>query len=278
VGDQIFKTVVEYAFGTVDRYLTMVARDSAGSSRISRLSYYHTPEEAGWCRSVLDATHPTRERPAEFQGEIIGVRGGLVKCLYCHVTNPRTGHAAMGPEMADRAIGCERCHGPGGNHILALEAGLPDLAIVNPATASAHTITAKQCNDCHVLEHRIRDNDPENPGWVRSQGIGWTRSRCNTESGGEFGCVTCHDPHRPAAATSVAEYEAKCLKCHSAVRHDGREATPPRSARLVNRPFSVACPVNASSGCLSCHMPSVPIDELRVRLTDHHIRVRRRNP
>src|SRR5262249_17364279 len=40
VGDQIFETVIEYAFGTVDRYLTMVARDSAGSPRISRLSYY----------------------------------------------------------------------------------------------------------------------------------------------------------------------------------------------------------------------------------------------
>ena len=132
VGDKIFDAVIEYAFGTLDRYLTMVTRDARSDYHISRLSYYHTPEESGWGRSVLDMTHPTRTHPADFQGAPVGVRGGLAKCLYCHVTNPRTGQDSIGPEMADRAIGCERCHGPGGNHLAALEAGFPDLGDRQP--------------------------------------------------------------------------------------------------------------------------------------------------
>ena len=90
-----------------------------------------------------------------------------MKCLYCHVTNARTRHESIGPEMADRAIGCERCHGPGGNHLLALQLGLPDLAIVNPAVVSPNAVTTKQCNDCHILQKKFGDEDPENAGWVR---------------------------------------------------------------------------------------------------------------
>ena len=173
------------------------------------------------------------------------MRDGLAKCLYCHVTNPRTGHDALGPEMADRAIGCERCHGPGGNHIVAVEAGFPDPAIVNPAGASPEVVTIKQCNDCHVLARSSRKDDPENPGWVRSQGVGWTRSRCNTESGGAFGCVTCHDPHQQRRAISTAEYEAKCLLCHP------RRASP----RTSNPQFHGAQP---AAGPLSAPAPSTP--------------------
>jgi len=278
VGRQIFDAVIEYAFGTAERYLTMVTRDASGGYHISRLSHFHTPEETGWDRSVLDRTHPTQARPADFQGETIGVRDGLAKCLYCHVTNPRTGHDSIGPEMADRAIGCERCHGPGGNHVAALESGFPDMAIVNPAAASPQAVTTKQCNDCHILEHRVRDAEVENPGWVRSQGIGWARSRCNTESGGAFGCVTCHDPHQSARAASAADYEVKCLKCHSATNQSAHGGTPASTSRIgTPSPFR-ACPVNAANGCIACHMSSVPVDALRLRLTDHHIRVSRRKP
>jgi tetratricopeptide (TPR) repeat protein len=278
VGDEVFRTVIEYAFGTGDRYLTMLGRDASGHYRMSRLSYFQTPEGNGWDRTTLDMTHPTRAHPAEFQGEAVGVRDGLAKCLYCHVTNPRTGHDALGPEMADRAIGCERCHGPGGNHVAALEAGFPESAIVNPAGASPQVVTTKQCNDCHVLEHRIRHDDPDNVGWVRSQGIGWTRSRCNTESGGAFGCVTCHDPHRTSSATSTVEYEAKCLKCHGSTNTSAGKQPPDSTARAEVGAFTRACPVSPAKGCIECHMPRLRIASLHMELTDHYIRVNRGKP
>jgi tetratricopeptide (TPR) repeat protein len=274
VGGTIFDAVVEYAFGTGDRYLTTVSRDPSGGYHIARLSYYQTPEGKGWDRSTLDETHPTRTHPAEFQGEPIGVRDGLAKCLYCHVTNPRTGHDSLGPEMADRAIGCERCHGPGGNHVAALEAGFPDSAIINPAGASPEAVTSTQCNDCHVLQMNF-NAEPENPGWIRSQGVGWARSRCNTESGGAFGCVTCHDPHKNARATTTTQYESKCLNCHA----DSIPSVTLGRSRVTETnatgPKKRTCPVNQSNGCLQCHMPKVRIDLLHTELTDHYIRVHR---
>jgi predicted CXXCH cytochrome family protein len=275
VGKEVFDAIIDYAFGTDDRYLTMVGRDKTGGYHISRLSYYHTSNGSGWDRSALDTIHPTRGKPSEFQGELVGVREGLAKCLYCHVTHPRTGNESLGPEVADRAIGCERCHGPGGNHIAALASGFPDLAIISPAAASRQAVSVKQCNDCHILERKLPEGDLENPGWIRSQGIGFSRSRCNTESNGSFGCVTCHDPHKSARATNTAEYERKCLECHQAEKALATREKSGSIGRPVARTQSVACPVNPSTGCLGCHMPRVRDESLHLELTDHYIRVRR---
>ena len=68
VGHEVFDAVIEYAFGTSDRYLTMVSRDASGGYHIARLSYYDTPEGKGWDRSTLDTTHPTRATPGRVSG------------------------------------------------------------------------------------------------------------------------------------------------------------------------------------------------------------------
>ncbi len=255
VGSRVFRAVIEYAFGTSDRYLTMVGRDQSGGYRIARLSYYQTGEGQGWDRSALDRTRPARDE--DYQGELIGVRDGLAKCLYCHTTNPRSAQRRTGPESADRAIGCERCHGPGAHHLSAVAAGFPDLAIANPAMTTLRSATEQQCNDCHILGRNFRADLLDDPAWVRSQGVGWAFSRCNIESGGAFGCVTCHDPHKPAE-TATAHYEARCLACHA-------PTTPDAGPR--------PCPVNPVRECLTCHMPRVRIDALHLSLTDHYIRI-----
>jgi predicted CXXCH cytochrome family protein len=282
VGRDVYESIIEYAFGTSDRYLTMVGRDASGGYRIARLSYFDTPEGRGWDRSALDKIHPAPRRGADYQGEAIGVRDGVAKCLYCHVTNPRSGRESAGPETADRAIGCERCHGPGGHHVGAVEAGLSDPAIVNPADAAPRAVTSQQCNDCHILGRDFREDVLSDPAWVRSQGVGWTFSRCNTESGGAFGCVTCHDPHKSARATTTAQYEAKCLSCHAAKGRipSSAGAGPGSTARAsdASRPSARACPVNSTRGCLGCHMPRVRIDSLHLDLTDHYIRIHRPKP
>ena len=174
----------------------------------------------------------------------------------------RGGKDRVGPESADRGIGCERCHGPGGNHLAAVGAGLADPAIINPALADSEGIT-KLCSDCHVLGHSEPSTSRADPDWVRSQGVTLTWSRCYTESGGSFTCLTCHDPHRNAE-TRPAAYEAKCLSCHS--------RPPPANSR--RRPRRVACPVSPARDCLGCHMPKVRNAVLHTDLTDHYIRVR----
>jgi predicted CXXCH cytochrome family protein len=275
VGSEVLDAVIKYAFGTCDRYLTMVSREAGGAYHIARLSYFDTPEGKGWDRSPLDRTHPSDTLAAEFRGETIGMLSGLARCFYCHVTNPRTGDELVGPETADRAIGCERCHGPGGNHVAALQARFPDSAIVNPTSASPREVTSRLCNECHILDQNFRIDDPNNPGWVRSQGVGWTLSRCNTESAGTFGCVTCHDPHKSARAITTAEYEAKCLTCHAATVQSAGQMKSGAITGVGSRSPAHTCPVNPLTGCVQCHMPRVRNDLLHMDLTDHHIRVHR---
>jgi tetratricopeptide (TPR) repeat protein len=272
VGETALRSVIEYAFGTSDRYLTMVGRDERHRYRIVRLSYYHTSEGEGWDRTILNASEPTHDE--DYRGRPISVCGDVIKCLYCHATFPRAGRERTGPESADRAIGCERCHGPGANHLAAVATGFSDPAIVSPAAASPGAVAQTQCNDCHILDRNYRRDDRENPYWIRSQGVGWLWSRCNTESGGAFGCVTCHDPHWGARATTTAQYEAKCLACHSAgtAQPPGRPGPP---AGATTGPGSRACPVDSAKGCIPCHMPVVRTDSSHLDITDHYIRIRR---
>ncbi|MHC5541330.1 hypothetical protein ACYOEI_24175, partial [Singulisphaera rosea] len=145
-------------------------------------------------------------------------------------------------------------------------------AIVNPAAASPQEASAAQCNDCHILGQNYRNENPEDPEWIRSQGVGWTLSRCNTESGGSFGCVTCHDPHKSTRTTTIAQYEAKCLMCHAA-------STPPKSSVRASQSQTASsyktCPVEPNKDCVRCHMPRTRIEALHLDLTDHYIRVKR---
>jgi tetratricopeptide (TPR) repeat protein len=260
-GDRIFETIVEYAFGVRERYVTMIGRDDEKNYRALRLSSYHTPWGIEWGPTAGDV--PDADPAENIRGEPIPVRDGVVRCIYCHVTNFRDfrdppPEGGLAPTAADSGIGCERCHGPGGNHLAAIKAGFPDRAIVNAGTATPAAITA-QCADCHIVgsaPHIIAA--PADPQFVRSPGLTLTFSRCYTESDGELSCLTCHNPHRDDKEP-VAFYEAKCLTCHS-----------------QKNPSQTTCRVNPSTQCLTCHMPKIPVAELHTSLTDHYIRVRKK--
>jgi cytochrome c-type biogenesis protein CcmH/NrfG len=269
--DRVYRALVDFAFGTADRYVTMVSHDEdpGRRARAVRLSYYCTTEGTGWDVSAGDTVHPDRSPP--FLGRPMEVRDGVVRCLYCHTTNPRGGKERIGPETADHGIGCERCHGPGANHITAVKLHLRDFAIMNPSKGSAHQISA-MCSECHVLnepelEQRVSREDAL---WVRSPGTGLRWSRCASESEDALNCLTCHDAHRPVQ-TSSAHYEGKCLGCHS--------GTAGRSVASGSDPTPRApqsCPVDPAKGCIECHMPKIYNATLHMTLTDHYIRKRPR--
>jgi hypothetical protein len=267
VDDRIFETVVDYAFGTKDRYLTMVGRDSEQRYRALRRSYYREGAKSGWGRTAGDTGHT--DSVETVRGQLIDVRDGVVRCLYCHVTNSREfrdpDKDGPGPETADAGIGCERCHGPAVNHIKAVEGEFPDMAVVNAGRGDAETVT-QQCRDCHIVgDASDIEHSRENPIWVRSAGATTTFSRCYTESNGGLSCLTCHDPHADSER-SASFYEKKCLACHSP-----RDKTAPPSTAAK----PVVCKVNPTGECLPCHMPKVPMPVLHTSLTDHYIRVHR---
>jgi tetratricopeptide (TPR) repeat protein len=260
-GDRVFETVVAYAFGVRERYVTMIGRDDEKNYRALRLSSYHTANGVAWGPTAGDV--PDTDLAENIRGQPIPVRDGVVRCVYCHVTNFRDfrdppPESGLAPTAADTGIGCERCHGPGGNHLAAIRAGFPDRAIVNVGTAASAAITA-QCADCHVVGSTPDIiAAPDDPLFVRSPGLTLTFSRCYTESDGELSCLTCHDPHRDDQ-DPVALYEAKCLTCHS-----------------QKNASQTACRVNPTTDCLNCHMPKIPVAVLHSSLTDHYIRVRKK--
>jgi tetratricopeptide (TPR) repeat protein len=264
--EQLYQTIVDYAFGSGDRGLTLVGHNPEGQSIEYRLSLY--PEGMVWDVTTGQTLHPGRD--ALYQGHAISI-DDIRHCMGCHNTNPHAILAATGPESSDRAIGCERCHGPGGNHLRAAAAQDfasrdADLAIARPSLVSGPAIVGL-CAECHSQKKLGIVLTPGSPNSIRFQGTTLTWSRCYKESDHNLDCVTCHNPHRNAE-TSTRWYESRCLQCHS---YAG--ATANRAGGLAGAGPRQSCPIQPASGCIACHMPKLATSTAHTRFTDHFIRV-----
>jgi Tfp pilus assembly protein PilF len=271
--DKVLRAVVDYAMGSSDRYTSLIGRDEHGQVRILRLSYHRNAAGSGWDRTKGHKAHP--ERHDDFLGETFASDDERFECLVCHTTSARAVRLHAGPESADRSIGCERCHGPGGLHLAAVAIGFKDPAIASSAQASPAEIN-QLCGDCHSQHFLPMPAARTAPDWTRFPGSTLPWSRCYSESGAALNCVTCHDPHRNAE-TSPAYYEGKCLSCHAtfSASHKGNVSAggTPASALRADTAFRSPCPVSPSHGCLDCHMPKVWYDWLHGSFTDHYIRI-----
>jgi hypothetical protein len=206
-----------------------------------------------------------------FLGKPIELVDGIYKCLFCHATDPKAVFDGTGPAAGDRAIGCERCHGPGANHLRAINSKLGDTAIVNPANASAEG-RLRVCAQCHGFHHES-PLPRTDPFWIRFQGTTTAWSRCYSESAGSFDCMTCHDPHHDAER-SPADYNGRCTTCHSGKPISAADRGPTVTGpRIESPPRASVCPVNPSDGCIGCHMPAYESKPLHASFTDHYIRV-----
>jgi formate-dependent nitrite reductase cytochrome c552 subunit len=268
---QVFKTIVDYAFGSGDRGTTLVGHDMAGLSLEYRLSLY--PDPVGWDVTSGQVRQPGQQA-AHYQGHSLSI-DEVRQCIGCHGTNPHAIITAKGPESSDRAIGCERCHGPGGNHLKAVASKdfasdhVADLAIARPSLASGPAIVGL-CAECHSQTKMGIVLKPGSPDSVRFQGTTLTWSRCYKESDKQLDCLACHDPHGNAEA-SARWYESRCLQCHSSA--GGAENHAVRSATAVAAGRRTSCPIQPASGCIECHMPKVATPMAHTRFTDHFIRV-----
>jgi Flp pilus assembly protein TadD len=209
-------------------------------------------------------------------------------CLFCHTSHVRSVAGTLNryetPIFEGHAIGCERCHGPGELHVNrgGVSAG-PDLTIVNPAHL-APALRESICQQCHLqgwfrFPRAGRDSFDFRPGlplhrflavFVREEArpdrmelIGQVEqmesSRCYRSSGGELGCISCHDPHRlPPPATKSEYYRGRCLECH-----ERRGCALPAAERRSRGP---------GEDCIACHMPRPAVADVpHTVTTDHRI-------
>lgn len=257
--------VIEYAFGSgrhATTFLTMLPGDSVRPQvREHRLTYFAhrdrlgiTPGQEGY--DPASGTHPHgRDITPEFTH----------LCFACHTTITSADNLErLDPATLIPSVTCERCHGPGREHVLGALAEGDQLRMPYGRKGAPPGWDAlsqmRLCGGCHrhpdmVEPDRIRRNDPE---LVRFQPVGLMQSLCFTRSDGRMHCLTCHDPHAPVE-TRTEVYEARCLECHSGAR---------------GQP---TCPVNASRGCVDCHMPRKDAGQ-GVLFTDHWIRVQDEAP
>jgi len=295
-----------------------------GSGNHSRVYLYRTPSgelfqlplawygqenggRGGWFMA------PGYDNP-EHQGVLRRVRR---ECMFCHNAYPDVPAGSDGfaadhtyPEELPEGTGCQRCHGPGAEHVRrALSpSGTPEAiraAIVNPARL-APELRNSVCYECHMepsvafpgmrrfgrgdysfrpgellndfrvqLEVTEEGGPPGGRFEINHHPYRLEQSHCFEKSGMKLSCLTCHDPHRKVPpGERAAHYRAACLTCHQGTIEDHPRVTADGGAPSAEAP---AIDVLASD-CTLCHMPTRrPADVVHVVMTDHRI-VRRAEP
>jgi len=226
-----------------------------------------------------------------------GVRRG---CMFCHNAYPDVEAGSdehikppVFPTSLPEGIGCQRCHGPGAEHVeAALDPSMSDegkrSAIVNPAKLS-DSLRADVCDQCHyqpsVLmfgmrvfgrpDYSYRPGQPLGEYLVQMDVVDADRDRserfeinhhsdrmrqspCFQQSAPAMSCLTCHNPHRKVPKQErAAHFRAACLGCHSTP-----SIQPAHSGQSIE-----------TADCVSCHMQRRRTqDVIELLATDHYIR------
>jgi tetratricopeptide (TPR) repeat protein len=251
-GGERAAALLEWAFGAGAQGFTPVGR--AGKIYFEhRISYYTAPG-----RRALTLGHPTEPPPSAAAAlGMIQTPETIYRCFNCHATGVKRGSDRPDLSSMQPGVGCERCHGPGGEHIAAVRAGRRAQifrTLLNPGRFPARAVV-EICAECHRLGEPGGGSaapEAEDPVSVRFAPIGFSQSKC-FRAGKNFSCLTCHDPHADARRDD-SFYTSKCLGCHG------------------DAPASSACRRAVKQDCLPCHMRrSSPAPYLT--FTDHRIRV-----
>ncbi|MCS7045773.1 MAG: hypothetical protein NZO58_05410 [Gemmataceae bacterium] len=189
--------------------------------------------------------------------EAIEARPALSRCVECHNTwiahVPGTLNEYR-PEGMLLGVTCERCHGPGKEHVAFHRANpnAPAHAIVHPGLLERERLI-EVCTQCHSLSvaRRVpafsyrpgtplaeafrtgRNRFPEED-LVGNQIQYLRESKCFQKS--EMTCITCHDPHHAAQHEAAGQ---SCLQCHQRQACKDQDRLPPA----------------VRDDCAACHMP-----------------------
>jgi Cytochrome c554 and c-prime len=216
-------------------------------------------------------------------------RAVTLRCLECHATyiqplslDPLTNR--YNKQSLVTGISCERCHGPGANHVslhrttAAASVGQGEASILNPARFSRDR-QVDVCALCHnglrtqeiapafsfvpgqLLDNYLQPNQGDilaHPD-VHGNQVGLLqKSRCYLSSP-KMSCSTCHDIH--TQERTAAAYSDHCLTCHR-VESCGMAKT--MGSKIAN-------------DCIDCHMPVEPTNAIVSETAGQVIQPKMRN-
>lgn len=227
--------------------------------------------------------------PGYIDGDAAYARPIIAGCLECHTTYAelRKSPNLYTPSSLILGVSCERCHGPGKDHV--------EFHHANPDEKKPHQISVPSklsreqqmdvCGQCHTGEtipkveagfqfrpgDRLDDHykpleghdESANSVHTSNQVARISLSECFKQS--EMACAECHDPHQNERG-KTALFSKRCQTCHES-EHCGM------SDELGSR---------ISDNCIDCHMPRRATENLRFEtvagnvfppLRDHFIRV-----
>lgn len=286
---------IHYVMGSGNHAHTYLHRSAAGHIVELPVAWYAASASTGRNAGYW-AMNPGYDRPdpPDFRRRV------GYDCMFCHNGYPelpagadRSGTDAVFPANLPQGIDCQRCHGPGREHVRLAESGKagPEAvrgAILNPARLPAER-QLEVCMQCHLettsfrlphaivrYERGIFSYRPQEPltsfilHFDHPAGRGYDdkfeiahaayrlrKSACFRQSAGRLTCTTCHNPHDiPRDAAAVEHYTTVCRSCHAT------ELTERIRAGRHTR----------SADCLGCHMPKRRTeDAIHVVMTDHYI-------
>ena len=284
-GDQLFQTVNFFDWGfEVPFHLVM------GSSKMAEsYLYWHGDQLFQMNCTYLTDRDAWINSPGFLDGDVIYSRPIRSGCLDCHVTyvDYRKTKNHYTPKSMILGISCERCHGPGKDHVDYHRSHPDDKKSQHIQVPSKLSRQAQMevCGQCHttnkvpkneqVFQFRPGDKlsdhyetvegEEDDPNGVHTTNqVGrLSLSACFKKS--EMGCVECHDPHRNERG-QLALFSKRCLECHQQEQCGMQDEL---GARLADN-------------CINCHMPVRATKNLHFEtlhgnvfppLRDHYIRV-----
>ena len=282
-----FEERIDYLIGSGDQSISYLHRTGDGQLTQFPVSWYAS--EGRWAMS------PGFDRP-DHSGFS---RAITYRCMFCHNAYPDVAEGAgnwdgatVFPAKLPEGIDCQRCHGPGADHVAAARQGKGpkeiQAAIVNPARLTPEREN-EICLQCH-----LETTSMQLPGSVMRFGLGvfsyragqplsdyilyfdhapgtgyddkfefvsspyrLRKSACFTASEGRLTCTNCHNPHQePPPEVLQQQTDRACMKCHES-----------RIAALVSQAAHTE-----SRDCATCHMPRRRSqDAIHVSVGDHWI-------
>lgn len=278
---------VDYLLGSGNKTTSLIFRTANDELFQLPLNWYAGEKFWGMAPGFEAADHQGLQRPVTRE------------CMFCHNAYPiddmdldQFWHRDRFPKTLPNGIGCQRCHGPGEQHVK--QALSPDTtlekihdAIVNPAKLDVKQRDSV-CFQCHMqpavglmgvrrfdrtdysfrpgeslsdyLVHLdITDaNIPKSERFeINHHGYRLSNSECFTQSAGEMACISCHNPHEKLPEAQFKQnVEQVCWSCH-----EPQKMAPQHSNVDVS-----------DNDCVTCHMPQRRSqDVIHAVMTDHRI-------